>query len=486
MKIAPPSRYQKRPVAILYPGNRALGVDSEAGRHLYQGRRQVERALSGLTGHVLYVHSNLEALKHTTGALSWRMTAWKGRQTGMVHLPSGCRVSTLRGTLSESTTPYDDLAIVLDWLADYGVPPGSVSGMAWNLFRASLNAEVTISADAEVGRAAFYGGRQQITTPKRYQGFMAVDITAAYPVAMASRDYALSLREVSTSSYIDPEEPGIAEAVVAIPSDLPYGPLPIRVDDEMIRFPYGVVTGSWAWCELDAARQLGCDVRITRSWAPRRRAPLFFGWWQMGQTGRRLPGDAARLAKAILNSCWGQFAMSGDDRSEVHWTDDRGDTPYEIALPSQTLPHRWTSHVAAETTARVRRRMLLEGLYGPTKPPVHVDTDGIIVSATSPMPIDSGPELGQWRQKATIEELDLRAPQLYRYTCRDGCGHDHARWHYVASGMTPSSAERYFERNAHLKTRIAIFGEPDRVMPRTYVGDDEGVSRWMREARGIA
>ena len=485
MKITPPTRYRKRPFAILYPGQRMLGVDSEMGRQVFTGRRNVERALFSLSDHVLFVQSGLEGLKHTTGALSWKMTAWKGRQTGMVHLPSGARVSSLRQTIIESETPYDDLARVMNWLEDYGVTPGSISGMAWNLFRSSLSGEVTISCDADLGRASFYGGRQQITTPKRYQGMMAADITAAYPFAMASRDYALSLREVSKTTLINPEEPGIAIARVAIPSSLPYGPLPIRIDSDTIQFPYGTVQGTWTWCELDAAKELGCDVQVEQCFAPRRRADLFFSWWQMGMTGRKLSGDSRNLAKAILNSTWGQFAMNGDDRSEVSWADDAGEMMIESKLDSRNLPHQWTAHIAAETTARVRRRMLLEGLYGPTKPPVHVDTDGIIISATSPMPLDTGDEVGQWRKKTNIAELDLRAPQLYRYDCGISCGIEHSKWHYVASGMNQLVAEHYFENHNYLKTTVAFFGDPDRVLPREYSGDLDAIERWSREARSL-
>jgi len=486
MKVQPLSRITQRPYAILYAGRRSMGVDSLDGRQVYEGRRAIEKALQDLSGHVLYVHSSLEQLKHTTGALSWKMTAWKGRQTGMVHLPSGVRVSSLRQTLIESQQPFEDLTAVMKWVSGYGVPAGSISGMAWNLFRASLSRELVISSEIEVGRSAFYGGRQEIRQPRKYQHMMAADITAAYPHAMASRDYALSLREVSRDTVIDPEEPGIARAIVQIPSNLPYGPLPLRIDAESIQFPYGVITGTWSWCELDAAAQLGCTVKVEQCWAPRRRAEIFFPWWQMAQTGRRLPGEASKMAKAIMNSTWGQFAMSGEDRSEVQWSDDAGVEPYEIRLDPRQMPQLWTTHIAAETTARVRRRMLLEGLYGETKQPVHIDTDGIIISASSPLPADSGNDFGQWRRKTEISELDLRAPQLYRYLCGSACGTLHPAWHYVASGMSQPVAQHYFEEHRHVKTSVAYFGAPDRVIPRGYAGDFEQIKQWTTEARGIA
>lgn len=493
MEIQPLKRYTPRPFAILYPGHRTLGVLSADAETVYKGRRQIERALQDLSNHLLFVHSSLESLKHTTGALSWQLNTWRGRQTGMVHLPSGAKVTSLRQTLVTSPDPYADVEAVLSWLSNYGVSPGSISGMAWNLFRASLSRTVVISADAELGRSSFYGGRQQCSTPKVYKGMQAVDITAAYPHAMATRDYALSLREVSPQTFIDPEEPGIAVAKVYVPSDMPYGPVPIRVDTiaygervQAIQFPYGVLNGTWTWCELDAAAQLGCKVEVVKCFAPRRRADLFGAWWQMAQTGRSLPGNAPNLAKAVMNSTWGQFAMTGEDRAQVKWTTDSGDTAYEVQLDDRKMPHRYACHIASETTSRVRRRLLLEGLYGPTKPPVHADTDGIVVSASSEMPKDSGTGFGQWRKKETMTQLDLRAPQLYRYLCGPQCGTTHPQWHYVASGMAQPAAERYFTTHNHLRTTVAFFGGPDQVLPIGFANDPAELLQLQKEARSIA
>ena len=69
--------------------------------------------------------------------------------------------------------------------------------------------------------------------------------------------------------------------------------------------PSGLLHGA----ELDAAKALGCDVRIEKCYAPRRIADLFGPWWQIAQEGRRLPGDAAKLAKAVAATIG--FALSG-------------------------------------------------------------------------------------------------------------------------------------------------------------------------------
>ena len=240
----------------------------------------------------------------------------------------------------------------------------------------------------------------------------------------------------------------MAEATVLVPADMPYAPLPMRLGPEMITFPTGSVRGIWPWCELAAARDLGCEVRVHRSWAPMVEADPFLRWWDWGQEGRALGAGAGRLAKALLNSTWGLFAMAGDDRSVVRWSDDVGDRSVTVALkPLVKMPQRRTAHIAAETAARVRARMLTEALYGGGAPPVHIDTDGMIVRASSPHPEPYGDEPGQWRVKKLMREVEIRAPQCFRDKCAKPCPEcTGGEWHYTTAGMGPEAARGVFDR----------------------------------------
>ena len=415
MNVTPLEPAKPKRWALVTPGWRALDVTDEYGTTHHYGGRRCYDALAGLgdAGVVVYVTGNLTQLRHTTGATAWEADVWRGRATTMHLAGSSVAVHSLRGTV-EGPEPAAELARALAWLGEYGVAPGGLSSMAWALWRRSLSNELVITSHPSVGRAAFYGGRQEVRAkgPGKYKHMASVDITAAYATSMAARPYALRLTRVDESSTLDPSVAGLAEATVLVPADMPYAPLPMRLGPEMITFPTGSVRGIWPWCELAAARDLGCEVRVHRSWAPMVEADPFLRWWDWGQEGRALGAGAGRLAKALLNSTWGLFAMAGDDRSVVRWSDDVGDRSVPVALkPLVKMPQRRTAHIAAETAARVRARMLTEALYGGGAPPVHIDTDGMIVRASSPHPEPYGDEPGQWRVKKLMREVEIRAPQ---------------------------------------------------------------------------
>ena len=485
MNITPLRRYRGRPVALLRAGHRWLSVITEDGIRTAKGSRDVSELLDKLTEYVCYAESGLSTFRYCTPATSWTLNTWRGRETRMRHNASGVEVTSLRGTLDGSEDPWGDLQRVLGWLRGYGVSPGSLSSMSWSLWRASLPGEISIGFDPDIGRAALYGGRQECSEPRIYQHMVSTDIRAAYPFAMAqTSDYSLSLREVSPETVLDPAVAGLAYATVIVPREMPYAPLPTRIAPQMIQFQWGTVRGTWPWVELHAAELLGAEVRVHRSWAPRRTADLFGSWWPMIEEGRALPGCAGTMAKSISNSLWGQFGMVGDDRAEVRWADPSGKVSYAVDLPERKMPHAWTAHIAAETTARVRSRIVSEALYASQFSPVHMDTDGIIVRKSSEVPLPAGDGPGEWRVKEQMRKVDLRAPQLYRFTCGRGCGVTHAEWHYVASGLSASQAPEFFRKNGS-STRISFMADFDHCLPPDHSDNIERRQAMIAEAVGL-
>ena len=485
MKVAPLRRYRGAPVALITPGHRTMTVDTEEGRFTSNGSRDINNLLDSLTGYVCYSGGSLSRFRHCTGATSWVLSTWRGRETRIAHNASGVEITSLRGTLEGSSDPWSDLGIVLDWLRGYGVGPSSLSSMSWNLWRASLQGEIVLGFDPDIGRSALYGGRQEVTEPRTYQHMVAADIRAAYPYAMAqTSDYACSLRAVSVQTALDPAIAGLAEATVHVPRDMTYAPLPVRIAPSIIQFQWGTVRGVWPWCELAAAELLGAEVIVHRSWAPQRSAPLFASWYPMVEEGRALPGAAGILAKSISNSLWGQFGMVGDDRGQIRWADEGGQYPYHVDLPDRKMPHAWTAHIAAETTARVRSRIVTEALYHARFSPVHTDTDGIIVRKSAEVPSPAGPEAGQWRIKERMAKVDIRAPQLYRFTCGRGCGVAHAKWHYVASGLSASAAPEFF-RTHQTSTPISYLANFDTCLPPDHSSNLKRREELLVQAGGL-
>jgi len=481
MRIEPLGKYVPRDYALLTPGNRTLYVETKWGKQLFTGKRDIENALVKLKDFTCYVGAGLQRLKNTTGATQWVLSTWRGRDVKMTHVPTGVTVTSLQSNLVESDDPFQALTECLEWISQFGIAPGSLSGMAWKLLRASLGNSVQLGFDPAISERAFFGGRQEIWQPDTYRNFKSVDIKAAYPTAMSKEPIALSLRKVSNSTTLDPHEAGLAEANVFVPLTLPYAPLPVRVEKNAIQFQYHEISGVWSWRELEAAKQLGCTVEVTQCYAPRRTFDLFGPWWEMAQEGRALPNGAAQLAKAIANSTWGQFSMRGEERGEIYWADDKGNAPFTIDLPTRNLPHVWGLHVAAEVCSRVRTQTLLEGLYGSNGWVIHVDTDGMIMHQDAELPANSGDSFGSWRVKDTMNQVEIRGPQFYRYTRPS----EPDRWHYVASGQTHDQAVQTFTRHPDTYTKISFLSRLDHCLAPGSSRDIEGLERQLNELRKV-
>jgi hypothetical protein len=478
---------------LLTPKRRELLVDSLDGSRHYRSAAAVQYGLQKLADAkvVCYVTANVERMKDTTGAQDWTLDTWGNRPASITHHLSGLKIMSLRGTLDDSRDPFSDLVMVLDWLNEFGVAPGGLSAMSWNLWRSSLVKEVSIGADPELGAASFFGGRQSIDRPGVYYDQKSLDMKAAYATLMAARPIAAGLMEVDKSTYLDPTCAGLARATVIVPTTLPYPPLPTRLGPEAIQFQSGALNGIWPWDELAFADEHGCDVIVRQCWAPTRELDIFTNWWLLGQEGRELPGAAARLVKSILNCLWGQYAMEARTRTQVTWTNASGTQWVTRELGSHPLPHRYLRHVAAEITSRVRVE-LHRALYDASAKghrATHIDTDGFLIHSRSPVPRNYGNDYGQFRCKERITELDVRAPQLYRFKRRREPDWDKERnadpgrpWHYVAAGMTLTEASEHFRRGRH-RTTIDFLGQPDATLPDSQSFHWRENEEWANEAR---
>ena len=451
--IVTPLRPQKpRPVSLLLPGYKSVVAFTPEGIKRAEGPQRCFNLLSSLQDHVLYVNGSVKPLLYTTGATAWTGDVWRGKATSLHLYGTTVKVTSLRRAF-EGMAPdysYDALGEVTTALSHQGVKAGSISSMAWALWRSTLTSPVELASRPSLGRAALFGGRQESVQPTKFDvPFTAVDLGRAYPSSMADRPYAGTLREVDKNPPLDPSIAGLAEATVYTPSDLdhPFACLPTRVGPEMIQWQFGETHGTWPWVELCAARDLGCNVTVARCFAPLTTVDLFTNWYQvLNRLSEHVP-TGSRLLKSIANSLWGVFALNGDDRGSVTWRDDAGDHPEVVPGQRRKLPHARTAHIAAETTARVRVRLLREALYGGVGEPVHVDTDGYLVQSSNAVtfPATAGP--GEWRRKTEMRVLEVRGPQLYRFLCGTGCGITHPKWHVVASGIPHAQAHEFFEKS---------------------------------------
>jgi hypothetical protein len=489
MIFEPLTAQSPKPWALLVPGWHTLRVFTLDGVTETRGPERCYQRLGELSGHVNYVAGSLRSMLFVVGATHWTADVWKGKATTLILDGSGTRVTSLKNTLGHLSDPLDQftaLTRVLEFLSHQGVRAGSLSSMAAALWRSTLPREIEFAFDARVGRSGFYGGRQERpdASADEFTDQVSLDISSAYPTSQVERPYATGLRGVDKSTTLDPTVAGLCEARVHVPEDLRFAPLPVRLGPNAIQWARGDLEGVWTWCELDAAMQVGAIVTPVRVWAPTGETSPFDAWWTLCRWARDAVGeDAAKLVKAITNMLWSTFALVDDGRSAtVRWRDDHGDEPTSVRRPRRRMPQANTVHVSAETSSRVRRRMLLEGLYGDTETPSHCDTDGIICSLESAMRRTRGHGAGEWRFKNEMRTLQIKAPQLYRYTCGPYCGVDHSQWHYVASGIPGRFASELFER--HPGFQVSMRGD-DQVLPSGSLLEGEQLARYLEAATDV-
>jgi hypothetical protein len=85
-----------------------------------------------------------------------------------------------------------------------------------------------------------------------------------------------------------------------------------------------------------------------------------------------------------------------------------------------------------------------------------------------------------------MRRVDIRAPQLYRWTCGKGCGVTHRQWHYVAAGVPSGSEAEVFERDGEPVTPIGYRGVFDICLPPCHSADIGQIEAWLREAKELA
>lgn len=489
--ITPLGKTTPKPVALIEPNFRRVTIATVDGVKEHRGAERVYRALKALEGHSVYVSSGLRHLVHATGAQCWTADLWRGRAVTMSLDGSRLKVHSLRrsiptvdgvvtGTVDGVATVAHQFAALLEvtkWLNDQGVRSGSLSSMAFNLWRSTLKSQVDLGFNPQVAKASFFGGRKESSRPHSYSDQVSLDISGAYPFSMVSRPYAAQLRNVSRETFIDPEVAGVATVRVTVPESLPFPPLPVRLAPEMIQWRHGVIEGTYPWTEIAAAKSLGCDVEVLRCWAPLVEIEPFHDWYALTSSARQsMSPGAAKMVKTLSNLVWSSFAINGDDSGQIRWADDYGDEPVKVARAPKRMAQANTVHIAAETSARVRVRMLLEGLYGDAEPPCHIDTDGMIISRASLERRGVSPLTGGWRAKQHMSVCEIKAPQMYRYQCGPSCGKDHSLWHYVAAGTPSKYASELFTR--HPGFQLSFHGLDTVISSSDYLGETQ-VRRYL-------
>jgi hypothetical protein len=345
-----------------------------------------------------------------------------------------------------------------DWCRRKGIAPASIGTMGYNLWKSTLpDRGESFWAPLKAGQRsleALYGGRKEAhpeAISETLVDLVYLDLPAAYPTAMVERPFPTVLKRVPNPKGEWPEA-GIARARVKLPRMAEWGPLPVKLQAETDDLPpldcypttRETVTGCWTFTELALAREHGAKVTLLETWQGVRFRPLFDRWNDLRLEARELPGPAALIGKAAANLLWGQFVMNPRHLSRVFWFSGTGDAPQHYTEPAGGRPIGHVAHLGAETCARVRVRLARDVLYN--LDPVYVDTDGAIVPASQAVP--------GWVAKKQIRELQVRASQVYRWTCHQ-CATE-------LGGLPDRPGLRDERRLAHHGPHYSVAGVPER------------------------
>ncbi len=397
----------------------------------------------------------LRALKGTTYSLvdpsrlilggqgpeHWRVHKYHKRKTKMTYDAGGHDPGLTVYPLAQFTNDPTHLAPFFTALEEYGVPCGSLSGMAVKSWRRSLERTINITSPTEAHRSAanaFTGGRRESIADKAvFNGTAYMDLPAAYLRSMQA-----PLPTNLVAAYPRLYDTGIAEASVFVPDVPGWKPLPISRRQKGIvlaNFATGWLGGTWTFEELRLAQSYGYKIEIHQAWAGTNYVSLFDVWLQWAYDLRTLPGPAGRLAKQFTTRLWALFGINENSTRTIISFDSNGDL-----LPSKKLPKLRptgdTKYLSAIIAARTRVA-LWEGLI---QGGVWADTDGVII------PLDKAYSLEKagWKRKEAMSVFQIEDWAHTRYHCikqtprgiTDVCSIcSPPRWHYRIDGVTPDS-----------------------------------------------
>lgn len=405
----------------------------------------------------LYTTASHSEILSRCGWDGWSGRRRHGRITSITH-----ELGTTVTIYPACTRPPSDWFAFLRWGRDRGMTAGGLGGMGRQLWRSTLAHPVAFNGPRlpggqvdpmgrEAVAAAYFGARKEAPAPGLHRSVVYWDMASAYPTALAQAPIASSLREIKVGPRwkVPPSEHGVAYAGIAVDPPAPWSPIPIRVTPHAYRFGNCKPRmGYWTWRDLHNAQDRGDFVRVERAWAPHGETWEAFGpdWLALVGEARELPRGAAWWAKRAVNACWGMFAFDPGAVDRLAWSDEGTRVSVQPGTPmSDRNPLRDALYVGAEVTARCRQRVWDDALS--LGGAVYVDTDAVVLPA-GVTPRREGAGLGEWSARERMDEMEIRAPGIYRFRRSDDPGQP---MRYVTAGIRAGDVDRQrwlFEHHA--------------------------------------
>lgn len=258
----------------------------------------------------------------------------------------------------------------------------------------------------DLGERAYYGGRSEIFQRGRFRDVRYYDIHSAYPWALAAMPAWCTMQPTRS---LDRAAYAIVTADIAVPRDVPIGPVPVR-DGGVLVYPVGAIrhyTMDLHTFRMVSRRGWIARVRRIDAWTP---DPYVEPAAQFPQIPRlyllKESSPEMRLAaKLMLNGLSGKLAEMRENFLPTEWPDG------DVVLPDGTMLRRdlacasRTNFVmAAHCTGAVRARLYDTMMAAPGKI-ISCATDGIF--ATADIPLDCGPGLGQWGREIIPDHIQI-------------------------------------------------------------------------------
>ena len=282
-------------------------------------------------------------------------------------------------------------------------------------------------------REGYYGGRTEIfrmkyKPTKEHPIAYFYDINSHYPHCMLEAmpigpamvlKQNFKLKEIISNAK---RMVGIVECTVEIPKNCYLPPLPYRNKGKLI-FPTGRFRGHWDAVELAALPRVGGKIIKTHKSAWFDASPIFAPYIETlykfrNKKAKNFNSGMSWIAKILMNSTYGKFAMKEDRTSIVVHPDElEGLTPIDLdsdvwtketQLCANYVAPQLSIHVTA--LARIRLWEKMQDILDQGGRIYYCDTDSIV---TSGVEIPTGAKLGQWELENKITRAEFVLPKLY-------------------------------------------------------------------------
>lgn len=316
--------------------------------------------------------------------------------------------------------------------------PATIGGLAVRIWKA-LGGENWFD-DFDLSQQSYYGGRVELFRPEASGRLRYVDVNSLYPAAMRC-DFPVALDAGQDISGF-----GIARVTIKVP-EMDVAPLPLRMDDGEVWYPYGRFTGVWTMAEIQNAVWLGAKVlKVHESYGSRTGHPYYRDFVDHLYLHRlaadKEGNEAGKLFfKLVLNNLYGQLACRGGCIRSIDLgkgANMQGPIYGNKRLIEANFPlpdHVNFSHAAYVTGYG---RLILQDYMRLLRPEqlIYTDTDSIIFQLRKGerMPFELSDQIGAMKLEGEGVYARCYAPKSYNW---NGC--------YKAKGVRKKNAQVFLE-----------------------------------------